>query len=130
MIPPLFIQPEELYSILAGIALAYSSPRKERLLVVCHTCLLPENCYFPELIQQRSRGCRYPAVPYGHAQDGVLALRCLFEQWRILAKGLTPDTEPWLEANYRLIQSHLNAQNPQQAKKLLALLSLLLNERI
>ena len=46
------------------------------------------------------------------------------EQWRILAKGLTPDTDPWLEANYRLIRSHLQGQNPRQAKKLLALFQL------
>ena len=46
------------------------------------------------------------------------------EQWRILANGLAPDTEPWLEANYRLIQNHLQVQNPQQAKKLLALFQL------
>jgi len=46
------------------------------------------------------------------------------EQWRILAKGLTPDTDPWLEANYRLIQSYLQGQNRKQAKKLLALFQL------
>ena len=46
------------------------------------------------------------------------------EQWRILAQGLTPETEPWLEANYRLIQSHLQGQNFQQAQKLLALFQL------
>jgi hypothetical protein len=43
------------------------------------------------------------------------------EQWRILAQGLAPDSEPYLEANYRLILAHLNAQNTQQAKKLIAL---------
>ena len=46
------------------------------------------------------------------------------EQWRILAKGLTPDTDPWLEANYRLIQSYLQGQNRKQAQKLLALFQL------
>jgi hypothetical protein len=46
------------------------------------------------------------------------------EQWRILANGLAPDTDPWLEANYRLIQCHRQGQNPRQAQKLLALFKL------
>ncbi|MBN2376739.1 MAG: hypothetical protein JXD22_10070 [Sedimentisphaerales bacterium] len=45
-------------------------------------------------------------------------------QWRTLAKGLPPETESWLEAQYNLIRCNILAQRKDQARKLLGMFQL------